>query len=570
MNLNILDWFKSRFSRSDIKDVNPSFETFTKVRSNEDEEIIDNSVIEHIYNEDSIGAAGGQLDIITGYNGMVYGALTSDKVRRLRMYRSMVNNSEILNAVDEIADACVNRGEDENLINIKFMQHSDLIDNEEKQKYIEQEFREFIDVYDLDNNAFEFFKTLIVDGELTWENIIDNKEKDYGIIGVRQIPNESYERIVDKAGEFLGILLNAKILLGDEGLDSGTSEKMDKQGFINVQPVYGRRSTKFEVIPFSKEQITHIDSGTYNANRLVVYPVLEKARKAYNQLSLIEDSIIIHRLVRSPARYVFNVATGRLPPAKAEQLVFKMMQKYQKRKVYDSTNGTVTNDYDATSMMENFWFPKAEGDTGTTVTQLAGDSDIGDINDLKYFQKKLYLALKIPFTRFDDSKSLMENREDTISYEEYRFSKFVMKIQNRMSTGMFEAFKTHLNLKGIWQKLNLNNNDFTIFFNPPTMYDLYTKQKLIDVKMKLYAGFSQKAEFSKTLVMKEYLGWTDEQVKENEKRLDEEALTIARRGQKVDNIQQFGTTKTPEGEELKSRSNPYSATIMQHKSYRKA
>ena len=298
------------------------------------------------------------------------------------------------------------------------------------------------------------------------------------------------------------------------------------------------------------EQVTYIDTGLYSSDGLMVFPVLERARKAYNQLSLIEDSIIIYRLVRAPERLVFNVDTGNLQRSRAEQEVQKLMKRYQTKKVYNPVTGSVTNDYDPHQMSENYWFTKPAGSTGTTVETLQTSANLGELEDLHYFLRKLYLSLKVPFNRYAEPTIQIE-RTDTITYEEYRFAKFIMRLQVNFAKGLTNGFKTHLKLKGLWEEHKIKENDIKVVFVAPSSFELYEQQKLLELKLNNYASIADREEFSNELAQKKYLNMSEEEIITNNNQVEKEILRTARTEWQKSNIEDHGTPK-PEGEEESS------------------
>ena len=165
-----------------------------------------------------------------------------------------------------------------------------------------------------------------------------------------------------------------------------------------------------------------------------VIPFLENARRPYRQLSLIEDAIVIYRLVRAPERLVFNVDVGNMAPPKAEAYLRKLIQNYWSKKTFDSDQDNVVNKFNPQSMLDAFWFAKRQGSEGTSVTQLPGGANLGELTDLMYFIKKLYRALKVPATRIDPEDRTVDPA--SILREELKFAKFIIRQQQRLATAI--------------------------------------------------------------------------------------------------------------------------------------
>jgi len=539
-------------SEHNAKDLNPKFDEFKSI-SKETEDATRESVLNTIFN-----SRGGNSDGIffgsetsSSYSDFVYGAITSNKSERLKSYRRMSMFPEINDAVDEMVDSAYNLDENEQLFNLVIK--NDKIINV-KVSEINKEFEKYISLFDMDNNFQDYFRSLIIDGEIAWENIIDSDAKDEGIIGINPIPPETFNFLID-----LNNNDKKGLMIFDLNKDGSSNSKLKAQ-ITDINAHYNTEQKKDtsdngtdEVslnehpgIPLPWEQVTYIDSGIYSADKLIVYPVLEKARKSFRQLCLIEDAVIIHRLVRAPARWIFNVDVGGLPKNKADQELQKIMKRYQTKKFYNPLTGDVSNDYDPHQMLDNFWFAKSKGGEGTSVTNMdTSNAGWTELPELEYFQRKLFRCLKVPWKRFFKSEEGTINigSGDGVGYDEYRFAKFIMSMQSRFAAGLLKGFITHLKLIGMWEKYELKDSDLTLKITPPATYDLYEQQKLLYVKMDNYNKVTENhEEISKTLAQKKYLNWSDEEVSENRRMVEEEAIFAASVEKKKANI---GTTGNP-------------------------
>jgi hypothetical protein len=188
----------------------------------------------------------------------------------------------------------------------------------------------------------------------------------------------------------------------------------------------------------------------------------------------------------------------------------------------------------------SYWFPKMEGSTGTTVDTLETGQSLGNLEDLQYFLRKLYNSLKIPYDRFSDNPIPVEKAE-TISYEEYRFGKFIIRIQKQFAKGIFEAFCTHLKLIGIWEKFKINKRSFTIDFVRPISFDLHEQSRLLNLRMDNFNRATEHEMFSKDLAAKKYLGYSDADLEENYKKLEAEMIRAAYFNRRVDSVAEIGT-----------------------------
>jgi hypothetical protein len=201
----------------------------------------------------------------------------------------------------------------------------------------------------------------------------------------------------------------------------------------NQKGVYNNHST--QGVKIAADSICHAHSGITDGKTSTIYSHLQKAAKPLNQLRVLEDSIVIYRLVRAPERRIFYIDVGNLPKMKAEQYLRDMMVKHKNKIVYDADTGEVRDDRRHMTMLEDFWLPRREGGRGTEITTLPGGQNLGEIEDVEYFRRKLYKSLNVPFTRLDVENSVFNiGRSQEITRDEVKFSKFVTRLRNQFAT----------------------------------------------------------------------------------------------------------------------------------------
>ena len=271
-----------------------------------------------------------------------------------------------------------------------------------------------------------------------------------------------------------------------------------------------------------QNQIMYVNSGVYNETKNFIIPFLENARRPYRQLSLIEDAIVIYRLVRAPERLVFNVDVGNMPPPKAEAYLKKLIQNYWSRKTFDMDQDDVVKKFNPQSMLDAFWFAKRQGSEGTDVRQLAGGQNLGELSDLMYFIKKLYRALKVPTARLDPQDQV-EASGTSILREELKFARFVIRQQQRFAAGIKKGFITHLTLMGIFEKLELNEQNLEVEFNVPTNFYERRENQRLELKSGNYTNLAGNEFVSATYAQKKYLGWKDKDILANREFLRKDA-----------------------------------------------
>jgi hypothetical protein len=484
-------------------EANPKYDLFNDLTSRKDERSQQLSIFQQ-----QGGPGAGMMMIDKRYHQIMYADVDTDKVRRVMEYRKMAGYSEMGDAIDEIADEAIVIDENGDICKMLVKGDHDKIVVETIQK----EWEKFIQNFDLENKGWEYIRQFLIEGELYFENIISETRPDFGIVGIIRIPTELINTVYDN--------LQNQII----------------QGYLLRKPVMNPKRTianqaQEELIILDKNQVSYIHSGMWNEDRTIRLPYIENSRRAYKQLSLVEDSIIIYRLVRAPERLVFKVDVGNMPVPKAEEYIKKLMQQYWTRKNFDSSQGRTSNVYDPQSMLDAYWFTKRGNSEGTTVETLQGGANLGQLDDLMYFVKKLYKSLKVPVTRLDPQDPFKDGTE--ITREELRFARFIIRIQNQFAQGLKQSFVTHLQLrdkdktdpnsKSLWQKFKLREHHINVSFNPPTYFATMREQQIFDLKSNNFQKLTSSELISQSFAQKYYLGLNDNQMAENREWLRKDA-----------------------------------------------
>ena len=435
----------------------------------------------------------------SSFGDVMYANIQDDKAGRLRDYRIMAAYSEVADALDEICDETINPDES-GWITKLHLKDIDLTVDEKAE--LEKQFHRYTEYFDLKNRGWQYFRQLLVEGELFFELIIHEGYLKDGTLGVINLPAEIIDPVYNNI------------------------QNMLVKGFIYRKPIFSQdnpsKVEKVEFIPMDQNQIVYINSGVYNETKNFVIPFLENGRRPYRQLSLIEDAIVIYRLVRAPERLVFNVDVGNMAPPKAEAYLRKLIQNYWSRKTFDVDQNDVVKKFNPQSMLDAFWFAKRQGSEGTSVNQLAGGANLGELSDLMYFIKKLYRALKVPSMRLDPNDQASADGS-TILREELTFARFIMRQQQRFAAGIKKGFVTHLKFMDLFKKFELNEQNIEIEFNPPTnFYELRENQRL-ELKAGNYNNLAGNEFVSATYAQKKYLGWKDRDILANREFLRKDA-----------------------------------------------
>ena len=282
-------------------------------------------------------------------------------------------------------------------------------------------------------------------------------------------------------------------------------------------------------VKIAPDAICHINSGLYDASRRRVFGYLHKAIKPVNQLRMIEDSVVIYRISRAPERRIFYIDVGNLPKIKAEQYLKDVMNRYRNKLVYNASTGEIQDDRNHMSMLEDFWLPRREGGRGTEITTLQGGQNLGEIEDIKYFQNKLYRSLNVPISRMEAESGFSLGRASEITRDELKFTKFVQRLRKRFTPLFTDMLKAQLILKGIvtledWSKIKehiqynfLQDGHFAELKKAELMQDRLNALQTIET----YIG----TFYSKEWVQKNVLNMTDAEIDEMQTQINKESGT---------------------------------------------
>lgn len=440
----------------------------------------------------------------------MYASVDPDKIKRLREYRTVASNDIISDCLDNICDDFINEEVEDKLIECDIK--SEGLEQSSKDAIL-KEFKRIVNHFDLENNGWEYIRNILVDGELYFENIIHKDHKDKGIVGLVNIPTEMIDPIFNNVQNMLvkGYLLRKQIL------DPETRQ------VVGIEPIV-----------FDKNQITYFHSHIWDESKKFRIPFIETARRAYKQLTYVEDAIVVHRLVNAPEKLVFNVDVGNLPTPQVEAYMARLANNYWTRKTYDNKDGNVSV-FNPQSMLDAFWFPKRNGSEGSNVQRVQGAQNLGSLPDLDFFVKKIYNAMHVPSNRLNSESTFSDGTE--IIREELRFAKLIIRLQRHFAQGVKNTFITHLQLRGLWEEYNLKERDIVVKMRQPSHFHVMREQQIKEIQFNNYAALASDETMSKTFLMKRELGWTDKEILANRKFAEKDAEWLWTLTQ----IQNYGT-----------------------------
>ena len=350
----------------------------------------------------------------------------------VRRYRDIAQQPECDSAIDDIVNEGIVANEMSQAVSIVL----DRLPYPTKiKKKIIEEFNEVLRLLDFDVKGHDIFRRWYVDGRMFYHKVIEKQSPRKGIQELRYIDPSKIRKVREVKRE----------------LKSGTSidliKKVDEYYLYNDKGIASHGAT--QGIKIAPDSISYCPSGVIDQNKGHVLSYLHKAIKPVNQLRMIEDALVIYRIARAPERRIFYIDVGNLPKVKAEQYLKDVMNRYRNKLVYNSSTGEIRDDRSQMSMLEDFWLPRREGGRGTEITTLPGGSNLGEIDDLVYFQRKLYRSLNVPISRMEAEQGFSLGRSTEITRDELKFTKFVQRLRKKFTALFTDVLKTQLILKGI-------------------------------------------------------------------------------------------------------------------------
>ncbi len=353
----------------------------------------------------------------------------------IRRYRDIAQQAECDTAIEDIVNEGIVSNQNDQSVEISLdrLRYPDKI-----KRKIRKEFDEVLRLLHFEQRGHDVFRRWYVDGRVFYHKIIDTKNPRKGITELRYIDSTKIRKVREI----------------EKDIDSKTGVEMTDK--INEYFVYNEKGLNPLTmgaaglgVKIATDSIAYIPSGLIDGNSGRVLSYLHKAIKPVNQLRMIEDALVIYRISRAPERRIFYIDVGNLPKIKAEQYLKDVMNRYRNKLVYDATTGEIRDDRNHMSMLEDFWLPRREGGRGTEITTLPGGSNLGEIDDITYFQRKLYRSLNVPISRLESESGFSLGRSTEITRDELKFTKFVQRIRKKFSPIFTDILKTQLLLKGV-------------------------------------------------------------------------------------------------------------------------
>jgi len=389
-------------------------------------------------------AAGGVYGTYVDLDGSV-----RTEAELVNKYRAISFDPTIDMAIAEICNEAIVEDSDEDTVSIVL---DDVEQPDRIKKTIQEEFDNVLQLLEFNRLSYELFRRWYVDGRLYYHVLVDENKPAKGIVEVRYVDPRNIKKVREvkkekdkKTGVTIEKVINEYYMYSPSGFlkrtGSLTGSTMNSYGSSG--------SASAEGVKIARDAVVYCTSGYQSLDNKLILSHLQKAIRPLNQLRSLEDSLVIYRISRAPERRIFYVDVGGLPKAKAEQYLADIMTKFKNKVVYDSSTGEIRDDRKFMTMLEDFWLPRREGGRGTEITTLPGGQNLGDIDDVVYFQNNLYRSLNVPISRLQPETTFSLGRATEITRDEVKFGKFITRLRNKFSELFMKLLERQLILKGV-------------------------------------------------------------------------------------------------------------------------
>jgi len=388
-------------------------------------------------------------------------------------------------------------------------------------KKIEEEFNLILKMLNFGNMGHDIFRRWYVDGRLFYHIVIDETRPHLGIQELKYIDPRRIRKIREIQ----------KMRDPNTGVD--LIKKTIEYYLYNERGMIGSGTNLGSKIAI--DSVVNVNSGIMDPKQTMVLSYLHKSIKPFNNLRMVEDATVIYRLSRAPERRVFYIDVGNMPTVKAEQYMRDIMVKYRNKLVYDSNTGEIKDDRKHLSMLEDFWLPRREGSQGTKIETLEGARNLGELEDVKYFQTKLYKALGVPISRLEQNQGFSLGRTTEINRDEIKFNKMVTRLRNKFSSLFDDLLRVQLVLKKIcdedeWKEFK---EDIWYDYKKDNNFEEIKEAELLSMRYDMLAKIDPFVGkyVSMLWVRKKILQQTDEDIEEINAQMQEENAILAQQQQ---------------------------------------
>ena len=430
-----------------------------------------------------------------------------DNYNMIMKYRGVAMHPEVDAAIEDIVNESISGSELEQPIDINL---DNLETSDKIKKTIKEEFDNIVGMMNFHELAHDIFRRWYVDGRIYHHLVVNEANLKAGIQEIRPIDSAKIRKVKQVKKK------------KDPATGVNIIEKVDEYYIFQEKP--GNQYTGG--VKMTLDSISYCTSGLLDEGRKRVVSYLHKALKPINQLRMMEDSLVIYRLARAPERRMFYIDVGNMPRGKAEQYMKDIMARYRNKLVYDAQTGEIRDDRKHQSMIEDFWLPRREGGRGTEITTLAGGQNLGEIEDIIYFQKRMYRSLNVPINRLEQEAQFSLGRSTEISRDELKFQKFIDRLRRRFSHLFYDILRKQLILKGIITEddWNMMKNDIVVDYIRDNHFTELRDGELLRERIQTLDAISNYVGeyFSKEWIKKNILHLSDEDIETMDKQMSGE------------------------------------------------
>tara|TARA_B100000579_G_scaffold45444_1_gene31673 strand:- start:1794 stop:3344 length:1551 start_codon:yes stop_codon:yes gene_type:complete len=428
---------------------------------------------------------------------------SKDNYQLVMKYRGVAMHPEVDAAIEDITNESIVGSEAKQSIDIN-LDNIEIPDN--VKKTIKEEFDNIYGMLNFNEYGHDIFRRWYIDGRIYHHLVVNEERLKEGIVEIRPI-DASKMRKVKQIKTKKDPVTGAKII-----------EKVDEYYIFQEKPGMQQQGVKLTL-----DAVQYTTSGLLDDHRKKVISYLHKALKPLNQLRMMEDSLVIYRLARAPERRIFYIDVGNLPKGKSEEYMKQIMARYRNKLVYDAQTGEIRDDRKHMSMLEDFWLPRREGGRGTEISTLPGGENLGQIDDIVYFQKRLYRALNVPINRLEQEAQFSLGRSTEISRDELKFQKFIDRLRKRFANIFLDILEKQLILKGVITEDDWNSwrSDMIITFERDNQFAELKDAELLREKIQTLDQITNYVGdyFSKEWVYKNVLHMNDEDIEDIKKEI---------------------------------------------------
>ena len=351
----------------------------------------------------------------------------------IKKYREMSMSQEVDLAISDVVNEAVvhEDGKPTVAISLDNVDQSDGIKTK-----ISNEFKKLLKLLDFNKTGADLFRKWYIDGKIYHHIVIDTSKVREGIQELISVDALNIKKI--------------KEIKQEKDAVTGVDMVADTEEYFVYTTDADSNMTQ-NAVRVAPDSISYVHSGMVDNHKQIIIGYLYKSIKPFNQLRMIEDSLVIYRLARAPERRIFYIDVGNLPKLKAEQYLRSVMDKYKQKVIYNASTGEVEDQKKQMSMLEDFWLPRRDGGRGTEISTLPSGQNLGEIEDIEYFRKKLYQSLNVPISRIEGTEQTAFNlgRATEINRDEVKFGKYIAKLRHRFSHLFTDLLKIQLLLTGV-------------------------------------------------------------------------------------------------------------------------